>query len=1232
MPKEQIVLSDFGSMSPSTGGDASNPVSLNNVRLDVPSSILIPENAHSSISNSEAEAVSLREIYDSSSISSSPVSPLVAVSEVYVDGAVKILSVSRSRKIFVDGVRVGNLESSERVRIDVMGRQAIISAAGVPVKVVRFGYPGTDHISFSVNDIIVSDSTISSGSIFAGECQFILPLNEKQILMHYSGAKEFLMLSELDGDWSITNWMNLDVTPLHIAYDIDTYVVGSVTNIYVKDVYFTYIDAISKELKMSRIRIDDCYYGTNHSNDGNAFAPVDFGTLGIFTENDVQGVTIDVDDEALPSGATLKSIAVSQSLIFLGYSISEIGHADNKVLLEDGEDLLFSFNKATIWDYTGDPFTPASISNNKIRKSRLPWNPYKRELIYSYTLQGTNIMDTNDSSPMYIPYGITALGNKKDKIPDSVTENSLGLFAFLKKYRDVVPNGSSDITSISIPGNCGAIASGVVVTGSICIVDYSNDLAGMLVNIKDPENYNSMFPKRDRHKALGSPGMYTTPEEPKNNGAGLFYFFKLPNSQISVLDPDLSDPLPTVRVSGASALYCWNGSATANEWNCKVYTIDNYDHHVSIKKFFDWHYGPHSDFDGRRLALVIDNERNHTSVRNSYWWGNDWLGNDLNKAHSLVCISSPTSNKIIAYSAIDYYDPELTAETLLSRVNVVQAPVGVLETQPVIGSRSIYHAINNGDKIIAANPHTLVAKNIDDVSISFRQLAAQAPINNIGYFLIDITSGDSTDIPIPDSFLSAAVIGFGTNGIAKEEISRYKVSYIYDGVSSSPLSYSYLPAEYTGEEATYRVELTVTLKWESLLALPKRITGIAIYAASATDYEETSLYRLVASIPFEPSEFAYSTSTQTYSKNVNDNGSRGAAFTQIAGFSEAIRHISPKYSCQCVLDGYLFAGRINVESEWKGSIDTDNIVTRSLPYQPSAFNYTEDFTVLEFAPLVLAPFSGRIYAFGRNRYSIINPTTMGIEHTSNSCGIINNNNIFVNDNGIFVYFQGALYLINGPTAVSISDQIKLSYDGSDASLASFTDPANVYVGYISKRDVIVVLGKISDNKIIMFGVHEKSGRWCSYGVIESANKKVSPLALYPLRGSCVVATSHAQIQEQERSTNTTFSSTLLFGSEEPSEMDASWELDFGDADQRKIIYSISAHNGKGAIESKDVSIYVDDIAITSEAKIPVTPDPSSKFLERRSLRLRIVSSKPISSIRFLIRRLVNRTIGETGVK
>lgn len=1208
MPKEQIVLSDFGSMSPSTGGDASNPVSLNNVRLDVPPSILIPENAHSSISNSEAEAVSLREISDISSVS-----PLVAVSEVYVDGAVKMLSVSRSRRIFVDGVEVGTLESSERVRIDIMGRQAIISAAGVPVKVVRFGYPGTNHISFSVSDIIVSDSTISSGSIFAGECQFILPLNEKQILMHYSGAKEFLMLSESGGVWSITNGKNLDVTPLHIAYDIDTVLDGSVTNIYVKDVYFTYIDVISKELKMSRIRIDNCY-GTNHSNDGTAFVPEDFGTLGIFTQNDVQGVTIDVNGGALPSGATLRSIAVSNSCIFLGYSVSEIGHDGNKVLLEDDEDLLFSFNKATIWDYTGDPFTPASITDNKIRKSRLPWNPYKRELIDSYIIYGTNIDYSypNYSSPMYIPYGITALGSKNDSIPDSVTEDSLGLFAFLRKHHDFVPDGSSDITIISIPGNCGAIASGVVVTGSICIVDYSNDLAGMLVNIKDPENYTSMFPKRDPNKPLVSPGMYTTPEEPINNGAGLFSFGKLINSPGSMFVPRLSVPPPTVLTHGASALYCWNGVAAA-EWDCKVYSIDGYDHHVNIKKFFDWHYGPHDGFAGRRLALVIDNERNHTSVRNSYWWGNN-----LSKAHSMVCISSPTSNKIIAYSA---KDASQSADTILSRVNVFQAPVGILETQPVIGSSSIYHAINNGDNIIAANPHTLVAKNIDDVSISFLQFAVQHPVNNIGYFLTNVTSGDSTDIPIPDSFLSAVAIGFGTSGIAKEEISRYKVSYIYDGVSSSPLSYSYLPAEYTGEDATYRVELTVALKRESLLALPKRITGIAIYAASATDYEETSLYRLVTSIPFEPSEFAYSTSTQTYSKKVNDNGSRGAAFTQIAGFSEAIRHISPKYSCQCVLDGYLFAGRINVESEWKGSIDTDNIVTRSLPYQPSAFNYTEDFTVLEFAPLVLVPFSGRIYAFGRNRYSIINPTTMGIEHTSNSCGIINNNNIFVNDNGIFVYFEGALYLINGPTAVSISDQIKLSYDGLDASLASFTDPANVYVGYISKRDVIVVLGKVSDNKIIMFGVHEKSGRWCSYGVIESANNKVSPLALYPLNGSCVVATSHVQIDEQERSMNTTFSSTLLFGSEEPSEMDASWELDFGDADQRKIIYSISAHNGNGAIESKDVSVYVDGTQIT----------PESKTLEKRSLRLRIVSSKPISSIRLLIRRLVNKTIGEAGV-
>ena len=87
--------------------------------------------------------------------------------------------------------------------------------------------------------------------------------------------------------------------------------------------------------------------------------------------------------------------------------------------------------------------------------------------------------------------------------------------------------------------------------------------------------------------------------------------------------------------------------------------------------------------------------------------------------------------------------------------------------------------------------------------------------------------------------------------------------------------------------------------------------------------------------------------------------------------------------------------------------------------------------VLAFTPTALVAHNNRIYAFGSDCYSIINPDTLGVEHTSYSCGAANKNHVTVCDFGVFVFYAN-VYHIDGQRITPIGEPIRSTNNSVEA--------------------------------------------------------------------------------------------------------------------------------------------------------------------------------------------------------
>lgn len=309
---------------------------------------------------------------------------------------------------------------------------------------------------------------------------------------------------------------------------------------------------------------------------------------------------------------------------------------------------------------------------------------------------------------------------------------------------------------------------------------------------------------------------------------------------------------------------------------------------------------------------------------------------------------------------------------------------------------------------------------------------------------------------------------------------RYAYSFIYDGYQESPLSVD--KHDTTNTYSRYTVDIILTISANLVSLLSKRITGINLYSAPIEDGVETELYRLVKSLPLSYDMF--SVSGNTYVARVQDNGNRLASFNAVAGFSESLKSVSVNRAIQCACLGYVFvadADVVNVDEK----VPIGNIVIRSLPLQPSVFDYSENFVTLPFTALAMAEYNNRLYVFGSDEYAIVNPETMGIEFKSSSIGCLSTNHLVSTEYGIFIYFNNNVYAIESSIALPIGNPIKTSAYSSETDIIVLDDiTTGVYLFYLKKRTSLLVMCSTDSVSIAyMYSIFNK--RWVIYDMTHS---------------------------------------------------------------------------------------------------------------------------------------------------
>lgn len=1162
MPKERFSIKTFNGAAPATG-DAESPIRFENARVDVANNVAVPENVDAKLENSDV---------------------ILIEKKMYVDGVERYLRIYQDGSVYVDGVSgvLGHVTVSENLSVEIVGRQAVITDASGNAKFIRIGFPGVEHIGFGLEDIIFEDDRISADYLNFGEIRDMIALNPTNYILLYKGSTTLMMMYRDTGDWIFTKTDELsDGEILAIGYDVA--IDGADT--YVDTIYYAYYnqDGIAK---VGTFDIDRCY-SAGHSSDPSLFDEatyIDATTVGGHL------VTVTLNKSDIPSGYTLSSLAVTKSMVFVGVNKRSgenyVAIGGENTLSED-HDLLFSFDK----DFSAD--VTVSVGNG-LTPSLLPWNPYHK-------IDGVPIYEID----MDLPSEHIEIGTDVSLwLPHGVTLDDMNLWGFLDLLTYDVANGW-----VSLPGNCGAIADNLTPLGNVVVIDYENDVAGYLVRLNGPYTRfpAAVLKSYEGWQELDVGGGLTNYW---SNGCGylkvLYYEIMVGiGSERVRLTPTMPDVINLPSNSGHSpgkhVLYCWNGKSDVIDtddgddvlwdgYNYTVWQVGSESNVITIKRHFDDNEttDPSARIDGEfaRFVLIPDVAIDEASGATSNVFGATGITNMLTFGTNLPILATPyydENGDPILYTTIEpYYIGSKLIKTW--RDTDEMKTDGITRLTPL-----------DGEDIIT------VSKNVfytDTISIA-------GDLSTVTY------AGTGAEIPLDIALLTATAIEDtgGTSSFVKDDILRYKIAFVFDGTSVSPLSNEYYEVTDSVSDYFY-VSLDLAFNQQQLEYISKRITAINIYRAPVIGVDESDLYRLAKSVELTRENFSYDPTDDVLKwTGYDDYGSALASFNADAGYSETQKTVSVSRKCQCICNNYLFAGNVTIDSRDLVGINTNNLVVRSLPFQPSIFNYSEEFCVLPFTPIALVPFNSRVYAFGSEQYAIINSDSLAIEHISNSCGISDKDHAVTTDYGIFVYYNHNLYHVNNAEVKSIGDVVRENNSGSYAmSLADFDE--EVFVGYVQSRNAVVILGcreetDSQDSIVMMFAYGIATGKWASYEISEASTDY--PISLYDKDDSAVFTMYTSDGIRSE------YQAFKLFAGAEKREMLLEWIMDCGDPDQDKFIYSVDTYNGRTPTSA---DVLVGGAPLQADTAAYNTLAPLNTFT------LRVSDDTALSEIRLLMRRMV----------
>ena len=170
----------------------------------------------------------------------------------------------------------------------------------------------------------------------------------------------------------------------------------------------------------------------------------------------------------------------------------------------------------------------------------------------------------------------------------------------------------------------------------------------------------------------------------------------------------------------------------------------------------------------------------------------------------------------------------------------------------------------------------------------------------------------------------------------------YKASFVYDGYQESALVSATNSIYVSGDISTgIQVRIKVRDEW----AMPKRITGVALYRATSGSGDTTepeTLYRFVEEIPVLA--FNHDETNGWWYYDCIDTGDAEGTYEAINGVSETIYNLHISYTCNTQQNGYMFVGNCK-HSEIP---EAENLIFRSQPGKYSVFDWTKDFVQLPF--------------------------------------------------------------------------------------------------------------------------------------------------------------------------------------------------------------------------------------------------------------------------------------------
>lgn len=320
---------------------------------------------------------------------------------------------------------------------------------------------------------------------------------------------------------------------------------------------------------------------------------------------------------------------------------------------------------------------------------------------------------------------------------------------------------------------------------------------------------------------------------------------------------------------------------------------------------------------------------------------------------------------------------------------------------------------------------------------------------------------------------TAATAGSAPQFFTTGKTYYWAMSYVYDGYQESPLADTgtvVYKHPFTGISevsdtpgaATEYYTLTITAYGadDNEDAFNKRITGINLYRAEAQTTADKGLYKLVAYIDINDTNWTAGAGDKVI--DVVDRGNianvsatedinyGSATYEENSGITESLSRTMVNHALSSKGNGYAFYGNCYHPS----ITDAERYIFRSKYYRFSMVDWSQDFLIMPRPLTAMAFYEGRLYAFDLNNTYRINPETLSIEDVFEGIGASGQRSVTITPYGMFIANINGAYQFDGQNFSELSLPIKnTNYTGTGLFPASMSW-ANFE--YDTFTDIIVV--------------------------------------------------------------------------------------------------------------------------------------------------------------------------------